>query len=66
MCILLMSYKSIFTLCTSVCLVCQSAVNPDSIDIAASLFEYAGELGDTNALYTFAQLLRTGTPHYIT
>ena len=35
-------------------------MSPDSVDIAASLFEYSGELGDTNALYTFGQLLRTG------
>lgn len=29
--------------------------------MAAALFQYAGEQGDTNALYTYAQLLRTGT-----
>ncbi len=28
--------------------------------IAARLFEYGGELGDSNASYTFSQLLRTG------
>lgn len=28
--------------------------------MAAALFQYAGEEGDTNALYTYAQLLRTG------
>ena len=32
----------------------------DGEQIAAGLFEYAGELGDANAAYTYAQLLRTG------
>lgn len=36
------------------------SVSQGSVEIAASLFEYAGDLGDANALYTFAQLLRTG------
>lgn len=31
------------------------------MELAASLFGYAGEQGDHNALYTYAQLLRTGT-----
>lgn len=30
------------------------------MELAAALFQYAGEHGDTNALYTYAQLLRTG------
>lgn len=34
-------------------------------EMAASLFGYAGEQGDHNSLYTYAQLLRTGTvPSY--
>ncbi len=32
----------------------------DAGNIATTLFEYSGELGDSNASYTFAQLLRTG------
>ena len=37
------------------------SVNPqDAMEIAASVFDYAGELGSTDALYTYAQLLRTG------
>lgn len=28
--------------------------------LAASLFGYGGDIGDLNALYTYAQLLRTG------
>ena len=30
------------------------------VGLAAHLFGYAGEQGDHNALYTYAQLLRTG------
>ena len=30
------------------------------MELAASLFSYAAEQGDHNALYTYAQLLRTG------
>ncbi len=32
----------------------------ESVEMATPLFEYAGELGDTNALYTFAHLLKQG------
>ena len=35
-------------------------VGQDAVQIAAPLFLCSGELGDTNALYTYAQLLRTG------
>jgi hypothetical protein len=31
------------------------------VSLAANLFGYAGEQGDLNSLYTYAQLLRTGT-----
>ncbi len=37
-----------------------NTVGDGSDEMATALFEYSGELGDTNALYTFAQLLRTG------
>ena len=30
------------------------------LELAANLFGYAGEQGDHNAQYTYAQLLRTG------
>ncbi len=33
------------------------------MELAAGLFGYAAEQGDHNALYTYAQLLRTGGNH---
>ena len=36
------------------------AVGSDALEVAVSLFEYGGQLGDINSSYTFAQLLRTG------
>lgn len=39
----------------------QPSVGEDVLEMAAALFQYSGEQGDTNALYTYAQLLRTGT-----
>ena len=38
-----------------------SLVGGDVLPIAAALFQQAGQEGETNSLYTFAQLLRTGT-----
>ena len=38
-------------------------VGEDVLGIAAALFKHAGQEGETNALYTYAQLLRTGESH---
>lgn len=37
-----------------------AAVDEDTMEIATPMFEYAGELGDSNALYTYAHLLKQG------
>lgn len=39
-------------------------VGSHTLEVAVSLFECAGEMGDHNALYTYAQLLRTGGHTY--
>ena len=39
------------------------AVGSNVLEIVVPLFQYAGDLGDTNAFYTYAQLLRTGKAH---
>ena len=36
------------------------SVGEDVLQVAAVLFQHAGQQGETNALYTYAQLLRTG------
>jgi TPR repeat protein len=38
----------------------RESVGGDVLPIAAALFQQAGQEGETNSLYTFAQLLRTG------
>ncbi len=37
-----------------------AAVDDDVMEIGTALFGYAGELGDVNALYTYAHLLKQG------
>ena len=39
------------------------AVGSNVLEIVVPLFQYAGDLGDANAFYTYAQLLRTGKAH---
>ena len=37
-----------------------SPAGEDAVQVAAALFHRAGEEGETDSLYTYAQLLRTG------
>lgn len=43
-----------------------ATVGSDVLEIVVPLFECAGELGDNNGLYTYAQLLRTGEVYQYT
>lgn len=49
-----------FQLVLTYALFCTVSEGDYLMQLAASLFGYAGEQGDHNALYTYAQLLRTG------